>query len=56
MGAHERQVPWPQSGAGSVIAACSCGWESAPCANGEFANQAWERHAEAQSSSLDDDA
>jgi hypothetical protein len=53
---HERVVPWPRSGAGSVVATCSCGWKSAPCANGEFANQAWERHAaEAQASPGEDE-
>ena len=28
-----------------LIARCSCGWQSPPRSNGEFAHQAWERHA-----------
>ena len=44
MAAHERKTPWSQSSGTTVVAACSCGWQSPPCANGEFANQAWERH------------
>jgi len=41
---HARTVPWPRGPDGSLIARCTCGWQSNPCANGEFANQAWERH------------
>jgi hypothetical protein len=42
---HERVLPWPGGSGPSAVAACTCGWRSVPCANGEFANQAWERHA-----------
>jgi|GEM_PF-4426261 hypothetical protein len=42
---HERVLPWPRGSGSSAVAACTCGWRSAPRANGEFANQAWERHA-----------
>src|SRR3546814_7611916 len=28
-----------------LIDRCSCGWQSPPRSNGEFAHQAWERHA-----------
>src|SRR5581483_2268885 len=44
---HAPTVPWPRGPDRSLIARCTCGWQSKPCANGEFANQAWERHAAA---------
>lgn len=45
MAAHERKTPWPRTADNKIVAVCSCGWQSPPCANGEFANQAWENHA-----------
>ena len=50
MAQHRRITPWLRA-TGGQVAACSCGWRSQPCANGEFANQAWERHAATASES-----
>jgi hypothetical protein len=42
---HTRVRPWLPTADGLIVAVCSCGWQSKPCTNGEFANQEWERHS-----------
>ena len=41
---HQMQ-PTVRSPGSGLIACCTCGWQSPPRSNGEFAHQAWERHA-----------